>query len=155
MTFLLANWKYVLLAALLAASGAFYSLWRGEVADYSEYRATVAAEGRAALKEAEATKAKQDQVTKETNDALAKAIPAIRDNAVANYVRMHPISVRQPTIGCSVPATSNRTQSPNAANGPGIPACNPDAEFIQSCAVAAGMVQGWQTWALRQGFPIE
>jgi len=81
---LLANWKYVLIAALLASSSAFYSLWRGEVSDYSEYRATVAAEGRAALKEAEAKKQKQDQTTKELSNAYAQAIPAIRQNAVAN-----------------------------------------------------------------------
>jgi hypothetical protein len=54
------------------------------VSDYSEYRATVAAEGRAALKEAEAKKQKQDQTTKELSNAYAQAIPAIRQNAVAN-----------------------------------------------------------------------
>ena len=75
MTWLIANWKLALIAILLASNALFFKLWRGEVEDFSFFRAQVQAIGEQAAKEARA-KESADKLRKEQADAENKRTTA-------------------------------------------------------------------------------
>lgn len=150
MTFLLANWKWILIAALMASAALMGKLWRSEVAAFAEYRATVVATGKAAEEAAKKKQAEQDQITKELSYDFAKAVPLIESRAVANYQRMHPSTSCRP-----VPAAADSAQGTGGADGTGVSACPPDSDFIQRCAGAVAKVGLCRDFIQRNGFPIE
>lgn len=165
--FFVAYWQYVVITALIASNIVTGNLWWEKVTELAEYKAEVRANGKAAEAEVKKVKDKQDENLKELSYAYAKAVPAVQANAVANYLRMHPNSVRRSAGRGSVPAPTNSPQGATGADGAGIstapqhaadaglPACQPDAEFIQRCAGAVSKVGLCRDWIQRNGFPIE
>jgi hypothetical protein len=77
-TALLANWKLVIIAVLIAACGLFYGLWQSSEAKLAKVEAT----GEYAQREKERIEALYNKTLKETTDAWSKAVPTIRANAV-------------------------------------------------------------------------
>lgn len=78
MSFLLMNWRWVLLAALIATNALTFKLWQGAVDDLTEFKAQVAALGEQAKKDKERKEA-EDKLLKEKTDANHKrAVAALR-----------------------------------------------------------------------------
>jgi len=148
MTFLLANWRIVLLAALIASTAMFYKLWREEVRAFNTFRIEVAALGKAAEMEKARIEATHAKTTKEIKDAIPKKIAVARSNAVANYIASLP-----PHSSCGgVSGAANGSGGIDAAGTESIPA---SGAFIQDCAQDAATVGLWQSWARGVGFPVK
>ena len=143
MRFLLANWRWVLIAALIASTGMFYKLWREDVRAFNAYKIEVAALGKAAEMEKIRIEADHAKTTKEIKDAIPKQIAAARNSAVAAY------RLRYPGGGdVSCPA--------NSASGTDATGKEPVASgFIQDSADDAAKIGLWQSWAKGIGFPVK
>lgn len=154
---LLANWKYVAIAALSAALAVTWSLYRGKAADLTDYRATVAAEGRIAAEEKKRIEAHQQQVLEDVSNAWNAQIKPTREAAVAAYLARHrPADVRpadgvlyRPGSG-SLPEFADR---PERADGSGQE-CRPDEALIKDCADDALKIGAWQAWARMNNLPV-
>jgi hypothetical protein len=154
-TILLNYWKPILFAVLIGACGLSWHLWRSEVDAFVAFKAKIVELAQRQNAAINAKIAEQEKTTKELSDAYSKAIPAIQDNAVANYRRMHPVSVQHDACSGQVPPAADSAQGNHEANGIGIPTCQPDSAFIQQCAGAVAQVVLCQKFVERNHFPIE
>ena len=148
MTFLLANWRIILLAALVASTALFFKLWREEVRAFNTFRIEVAALGKAAEMEKARIEADHAKTTKEIKDAIPKKIATARSNAVATYLASLPAH----SGGCGVSSIAN---GPGGANATGEERMVTNGAFIQDCAQDAATVGLWQGWARGVGFPVK
>ena len=148
MTFLLANWRWVLIGLLIASTGLFYKLWREDVRAFNAYKIEVAALGKAAEMEKKWIETEHAKVTKEIKDAIPKKIAAARSTAVANYIASLPAH----SGSCGVSGAANSSGGTDAAGAESIPA---SGTFIQDCAQDAATVGLWQGWARGVGFPVK
>jgi hypothetical protein len=148
MTFLLANWKLVLIGLLIASTAMFYKLWREDVRAFNAYKIEVATLGKAAEMEKARIESEHAKVTKEIKDAIPKKIAAARSTAVANYIASLPAH----SGSCGVSGAANSSGGTDAAGAESIPA---SGTFIQDCAQDAATVGLWQGWARGVGFPVK
>ena len=148
MTFLLANWRWVLIGLLIASTGLFYKLWREDVRAFNAYKIEVAALGKAAEMEKARIETEHAKVTKEIKDAIPKKIAAARSNAVANYLASLPDN----SGSCILSRVANGASGANGSSDEPIPA---SGTFIQDCAQDAATVGLWQSWARGVGFPVK
>jgi|LakMenEpi03Aug12_release.lakeMendotaPanAssembly.Ray.scaffolds.fasta_scaffold03608_51 hypothetical protein len=148
MTFLLSNWKLVLIGLLIIATGLFYKLWREEVRSFAVFKAQVETLGKAAQVEKERIEREHSKITKEIKDAIQKKVAAARTNAVANYIASLPVD----SGSCGVSGTSN---SPDGTNAAGEERMVASTGFIQDCAQDAATIGLWQEWASWVGFPVK
>lgn len=150
--FALNNWKYLVMAALLAY-GAFWqwraNVWEGryetEKAAFQAFKSEVAALGRAAEAKAKETKARQDSTTRKIADDYKNT-----RERVTHYFG----GLRLPagdSRGGSLPAAPERPQSPDAAPEERAPS----GPSIADCALDAAQVLGFQQWIREQGIPVE
>jgi type II secretory pathway pseudopilin PulG len=146
MTFLLANWKLILVAILIAACGLFYGLWQSSEAKLAKVKAA----GEYAQQEAERINAIHEKAFKETQDAWAIAVPTIRANAVAEYRKRNPGLCNASQV--SVPGTPQGSQGADGAGKEQL-ACS--AEFIRDCGEDAGKVGAWIMWAYKNQLSVE
>ena len=149
LTLLLANWRMVALAALLAANAATVALWRHAANHLDDLRAEVRASERVALAEKRAAEAHQTQVLQEVTDAWVSALPGVRADAVRRYlarrVQQQPAAVGHlPGQAQSAPATDGAAEE-----------CRPDERLIAACAEDAFKVILWQRWAVKNGIEAE
>lgn len=105
MPFLLANWKLILLAALVASSVLFFKLWRGAVEDLTVFKAQVAAIGEQAKKDKERIEA-ENKLNKEKTDANHKRTTAALRADVARLRNAHGGSVSIPAPSAGSPNVS-------------------------------------------------
>lgn len=148
MTFLLANWRWVLIGLLIASTALFYKLWREDVRAFNAYKIEVAALGKAAEMEKKWIETEHAKVTKEIKDAIPKKIATARSNAVANYLASLPDN----SGSCRVSRVANSASGANGSGEESIPA---SGAFIQDCAQDAATVGLWQSWARGVGFPVK
>ena len=145
-TLLLANWKYVVIGILSALLTLTFTLWRHEVRAFDLFRAKVEVIGQEAEKKKKETEAKQNQILKETGDAWAKNLDAVRNNSVNRY------RVRGGSSGGAMPGLAFRTEKPDGTGKEQL-ACEPG--FIADAAEDAAKVAAWQEWARRLGLPVK
>ena len=148
MTFLLANWKLVLLGLLILSTGFFFKLWREEVRAFAVFKAQVEVLGKAAQVEKERIEREHTKVTKEIKDAIPKKIAVARGAAVANYIA----SLPPHSSSCGV---SGAADSSGRVDGSGAESIPTTGAFIQDCAQDAATVGLWQSWARGVGFPVK
>jgi hypothetical protein len=148
MTFLLANWKFVLIGLLVFTTGFCYKLWREEVRAFAVFKAQVEVLGKAAQVEKERIEREHEKVTKEIKDAIPKKIAIARGAAVANYIASLPANA-----SCSgVSSTSDSAGGVDGSSAESIPA---SGAFIQDCAQDAATVGLWQSWARGMQLPVK
>lgn len=145
---LLANWKLVLIGALMAAAALCFKLWRDEARAFAEFKAGIVVLGQEAEKHAKKVAADNAKTTKEIKDAIPKQIAAARGRAVRNYIASLPVSPG----GSGVSATAGGAAGINAAGQEPVAACRP--EFIEDAAQDAATIAQWQEWARQIGFPV-
>lgn len=148
MTFLLANWRIILLALLLASTAFFFKLWREEVRAFAKFQAQVEVLGKAAEADKIRIEAEHAKVTKEIKDAIPKKLAVARSNAVANYIASLPVD----SGSCSVSGLANGSSRTDATSEESIPA---SGAFIQDCAQDVATIGLWQSWARGVGFPVK
>jgi hypothetical protein len=150
MTFLLANWRWVLIGLLIASTGLFYKLWREDVRAFNAYKIEVAALGKAAEMEKKRIETEHAKVTKEIKDAIPKKIATARSNAVANYLASLP-----PHSGsCGVRPIAGLPEGVHeSSKEPVSIGCTEG--FIQDAAEDAATIIGIQSWIRGIGFPVK
>jgi len=148
MTFLLMNWKLVLIAALVASNALTFKLWREEAREYAVFKAGVVVLGQEMEKHAKKVEADNAKTTKEIKDAIPKQIAAARSSAVRNYIASLPVD----SSGGDVSCPPNRAGGTDATGKEPVAACR--ATFIEDCAQDAAAIGLWQDWARRIGFPV-
>lgn len=72
MTFLLENWKLILMGLLLAIAALFFKLWRSEVEDFAEFKAQVKVIGEVQAQETKKTNDHNEALRKESDNENAK-----------------------------------------------------------------------------------
>lgn len=149
MTFLLSNWRLVLIAALIASNGLLWALWRHSVKSFDDYKIAVIAEGERAKQEAEAINKLHQKTLEDVSNAWAKQLPKIREGAVTAFLNRYPLGLRPATNQGCLPGNA---ESPEVANGTSE---EPMADFVRDCAEDAGKVGAWQEWARLNKLGIE
>lgn len=149
MMFLLSNWRYFLIAALIASNGLLWALWRHSVESFDNYKITVIAEGERAKQEAEAINKLHQKTLEDVSNAWAKQLPKIREGAVTAFLNRYPLGLRPATNQGCLPGNA---ESPEVVNGTSE---EPMANFVRDCAEDAGKVGAWQEWARLNKLGIE
>ena len=149
MTFLLSNWRYVLIASLIASNGLLWALWRHSVESFDNYKIAVIAEGERAKQEAEAINKLHQKTLEDVSNAWAKQLPKIREGAVTAFLNRYPLGLRPATNQGCLPGNA---ESPEVVNGTSE---EPMANFVRDCAEDAGKVGAWQEWARLNKLGIE
>lgn len=147
MSELLANWKLILIAILIAGVCIFAELWDSARSDLIEYKASIAQ----MATDVEAENAKAARVHLQNLEILRKDyeinVPEIRRGAVTAYLaRLHAVAG---TSGVS-------------GTGPGIKLddgavsqCVPDEQFIQDAAEDATKIAAWQQYGKLNHIPVK
>lgn len=153
MMLLIANWKYVLIAALTATTLMFYNLWQGTKEDFTTYKTEVRVLGEEAERKAKEIEAHQQKVLEDVSNAWNSQLPAIRKDAVDAYKRRYPnIGLRIPTEGgCVMPRT---TGVPQGANGTSEEQVVVGAGFIQDSAQDALTIEMVRKWVRENNIPV-
>jgi len=152
MTFLLSNWRLVLIAALIASNGLLWALWRHSVESFDNYKIAVIAEGERAKQEAEAINKLHQKTLEDVSNAWAKQLPKIREGAVTAFLNRYPLGLRPATNQGCLPGNA---ESPQIVNGTREESVSCPSEFIRDCAEDAGKVGAWQEWARLNKLGIE
>lgn len=145
-TLLLANWKLVVIGILSALLSLTFAMWRHEVHAFDMFKAQVEVMGKQAEVKKKETEAKQNQILKETGDAWAKNLDAVRNNSVNRY------RMRGGSSGGAMPGLAIRTEKLDGTGKEQL-ACEPG--FIADAAEDAAKVAAWQEWARRLGLPVK
>jgi len=110
MTFLLMNWRWILIAALIASTTLTLKLWRGAVEDLTQFKAQVEAVGEQAKKdkarneaEAKLNKERTDANHKRVTNALRADIARLRNTGGGGLSAPTP-SAGSPDRTCLDPA---------------------------------------------------
>ena len=152
-TFLLANWRLVLIAALAGSTVLMFNLWRGA----EDGKRSLEIEFRLKVAQAEqATKEVQDRSTKtleKINATHNAKLAQAKTDAVRNYLTRYGTGGLSVAAGTpAIPGIAYRPGPPDAA---GCECMAPDPGFIQACAQDALTVGEWQSWALGNHLPVE
>jgi len=149
LTFLLANWRWVLLATLIASNALTFRLWRGAVEDLTVFKAQVEVLGQAAEAEKASIEKAQEITLKEIKDAIPKQIAAARSNAVRAYLASLPNNAGSSNLS----STSVLPSGADAAGKEPVPACRPG--FIEDAAQDAVTIGLVQDWVRKVGLPVK
>lgn len=155
MTFLLANWRYVLLIGILAAGNVlFWNLWQTKSEELVIFKAEVAILGRQAEDRAKEVESHQLKVLEDVSNAWNRQLPAIREDAVDAYKRRYPnIGLRLPNAGSGkVPRVTIDTESSDGAGKEPVVACTD--QFISDSAEDSLKIDLWQEWARQNKLPV-
>jgi hypothetical protein len=148
MTFLLDNWRLILIAALLASNALTFDLWRDAVEDLTVFKARVTIIGEQAQKDKERIEGENATTLKEIKNAIPKQIAAARSGAVRAYLAglpAHPGSGSLP-VATVVPGGTDATGSEPIPCLPG---------FIEDAAQDAATIGLVQEWVRKVGLPIK
>lgn len=153
MRLLIANWKYVLIAALTATTLMFYNLWQGTKEDFTTYKTEVRVLGEEAERKAKEIEDHQQKVLEDVSNAWNAKLPKVREDAVAAYKRRYPnLGLRLPTEGgCVMPRT---TGVPQGANGTSEEQVVVGAGFIQDSAQDALTIEMVRKWVRDNNLPV-
>lgn len=149
MTFLLSNWRYVLIAVLIASNALSYKLWRHSITEFDNYKIAVLAEGERAKQEAEAINKLHQKTLEDVSNAWAKQLPKIREGAVTAFLNRYPLGLRPTTNQGCLPRNADSPQKPDGTSE------EPVLDFIRDCAEDAGKVGAWQEWARLNRLVVE
>ena len=152
MTFLLSNWRLVLISALIASNGLLWALWRNSVQSFDDYKIAVIAEGERSKQEAEAINKLHQKTLEDVSNAWAKQLPKIREGAVTAFLNRYPLGLRPATNQGCLPGNA---ESPEVVNGTSEESVSCPTEFIRNAAEDAGKVGAWQEWARLNKLGIE
>lgn len=150
MSFLLLNWKLIVIGVLVAATGLMTNLYVGKRDELIAFTAQVKQAGEAQKVETQKREVQFKETLKTIKDQYETTIPEIRANAVTNYLAAH--RVRNPSPRSStVPKASRSVQVDDGAKLE----CVPDGAFIENAAEDALKLEAWQDWAKLNGVPVE
>ena len=154
MTFLLANWKYVLIAALTATTLMFYNLWQGTKEDFTTYKTEVRVLGEEAERKAKEIEDHQQKILEGVKNAWNAKLPKVREDAVAAYKRRYPnIGLQLPNAGSSqMPGTSS---IPQGANGTSEEQVVVGTGFIRDSAEDALKIEMIRKWVRENNIPVK
>ena len=155
MRLLIANWKYVLIAALTATTLMFYNLWQGTKEDFTTYKTEVRVLGEEAERKAKEIEDHQQKVLEDVSNAWNAKLPKVREDAVAAYKRRYPnLGLRLPNAGSGeVSRTSNSSQSSDGASQESVVTCT--QQFISDSAEDSMKIDLWQTWARENNLKVK
>jgi len=153
MMLLIANWKYILIAALTASNVLFYNIWQVSKEDFTTYKTEVRVLGEQAERKAKEIEDHQQKVLEDVTNEWNKKLPKVREDAVAAYKRRYPnIGLRLPTEGgCVMPRT---TGVPQGANGTSEEQVVVGAGFIQDSAQDALTIEMVRKWVRDNNLPV-
>lgn len=142
---LVANWKYILIAALTATNILFYNLWQGTKEDFTTYKTEVRALGEEAERKAKEIEDHQQKILEGVKNAWNAKLPKVREDAVAAYKRRYPnIGLLLPNAGSSqMPGTSC---VPQGTDGTSEEQVVVGSVFIQDSAEDALKIEMFQKW---------
>ena len=155
MPLLLANWKLILIALLVATAALFEQLWYDKVQELAEFKGKIEQAGETAKKEKDRVEKLHSDTVAEINNSWFKAVPTIRADALANFKQRYPSGLCAPAGG--VPVSAN-ADSPASADGTGskqVVAGAPSDDFVSACALDAAKVGKWQEWATLNQLKVE
>ena len=154
MRLLIANWKYVLIAALTATTLMFYNLWQGTKEDFATYKTEVRVLGEEAERKAKEIEDHQQKVLEAVTSDWNKKLPKVREDAVAAYKRRYPnIGLRLPNAGSSqVPGTSC---IPQRTDGTSEEQLVVGTGFIRDSAEDALKIEMIRKWVRENNIPVK
>lgn len=139
MMFLISNWRYVLIALLIASNALTYKLWQRSVTAFDDYKIAVIAEGERAKQEAEAVNKLHQQTLEDVSNAWAIQLPSIRAGAVTAFLNRYPLGLRPATNQGCLPGHADSPKEPDGTSEEQL--------FVRDCAEDAGRLGLWQEWA--------
>ena len=154
MRLLIANWKYVLIAALTATTLMFYNLWQGTKEDFTTYKTEVRVLGEEAERKAKEIEDHQQKILEGVKNAWNAKLPKVREDAVAAYKRRYPnIGLQLPNAGSSqMPGTSS---IPQGANGTSEEQVVVGSGFIRDSAQDALKIEMVRKWVRENNIPVK
>lgn len=154
MRLLIANWKYVLIAALTATTLMFYNLWQGTKEDFTTYKTEVRVLGEESERKAKEIEDHQQKILEGVKNAWNAKLPKVREDAVAAYKRRYPnIGLQLPNTGSSqMPGTSC---IPQGTNGTGEEQVVVGSGFIQDSAQDALTIEMVRKWVRENNIPVK
>ena len=154
MRLLIANWKYVLIAALTATTLMFYNLWQGTKEDFTTYKTEVRVLGEEAERKAKEIEDHQQKILEGVKNAWNAKLPKVREDAVAAYKRRYPnIGLQLPNAGSSqMPGTSS---IPQGANGTSEEQVVVGTGFIRDSAEDALKIEMIRKWVRENNIPVK
>ena len=150
MSFALLYWRYLVMAALAGTAALFFALWNSSVKEFAEYRAKVAAIGEQQAAETKRINEQHETTLEVVSNAWNDQLPAIRKNAVANYIAATRGGLLPSTDKCALSVNAVRPESLDGSAAE----CVPPESFITNCAEDAGKVMAWQEWARLNDLPV-
>lgn len=154
MRLLIANWKYVLIAALTATNIMFYNLWQGTKEDFTTYKTEVRVLGEEAERKAKEIEDHQQKILEGVKNAWNAKLPKVREDAVAAYKRRYP-NLGLPPSACSsqLPGATPNSQSSDGASQESVVTCT--QQFISDSAEDSLKIDLWQTWARENNLKVK
>ena len=140
LSFLISNWRVILVAGLIALCGVFFKLWREDVRSFKAYKVTQQAAYEVALAEKKQVESHQEEVLTNVSNAWNAQIKPLQQAAVARYIAHygstgiecnHPVGVQQQSVQ-TLPGPAANTQGSSSTEQERVVACTGD--FISACA---------------------
>lgn len=153
MMLLIANWKYILIAALTASNVLFYNIWQVSKEDFTTCKTEVRVLGEQAERKAKEIEDHQQKVLEDVSNAWNNTLPKVREDAVAAYKRRYPnLGLRLPNAGSSqMPGATN---VPQGTNGTGEEQVVVGSGFIQDSAQDALTIEMVRKWVRENNIPV-
>ena len=158
--FALANWKFIVIAALAAALIVVANAYVDLRDEFVGYKASVAVLAESAEREVEKKEQEGRENLAKVRGDYENKIETIRSNAVANYTaRREPVrpasSVRNANAGSgSVSGSGSGLRLDDGASKECVVA-QPDAAFIEDAADDAAKLSAWQEYARLNGIEVK
>ena len=154
MMLLIANWKYILIAALTASNVLFYNIWQVSKEDFTTYKTEVRVLGEEAERKAKEIEDHQQKVLEDVTNEWNKKLPKVREDAVAAYKRRYPnLGLRLPNAGSSqMPGTPC---IPQGANGTSEEQVVVGTGFIRDSAEDALKIEMVRKWVRENNIPVK
>lgn len=143
----------IVIASLTFALGASMLYGRALKAELGEKTAVIEYMQR----EAETFAERSDQIAKETNSAFTQLVEQIKDKnlAISNAKkRFGNAACGIRANGLLVPASAGETHGAGEPDGPLAERLAVSREFINDCALDAGRLDAWRSWAVKNELPI-
>ena len=157
LTMILRNWQVVVIGLLGFALTLSTLYGRVLKAELGEKTAVIEYMQR----EAETFAERSDQIAKETNSAFTQLVDQIKDkelalkNAKARFGACNAAggitAVRLP----NVPGSVGQADSASGPYDTREERVAVSAEFINDCAIDAGQLEAWRSWAVKNGLPTD
>lgn len=154
LTLLKKFWPYIVIAGLVATNLLAVKMWAHARTDLANYRAEVAAVGKAAEDQHAAEIAQHEDNLKKVKATYETQLADASVNAVANYLA-HRVSRPRPS-GSQVPASGSGLKMDDGSASKQLPAdCEPDQPFILRAAHDAAQVNAWRDYCDRNNCTVE